>query len=69
MEEKDEKEENTDKPTPLFKTEKIPRVLVSKEESRRRMRTIGEWREKRLAELRAKLLAESSGRNLLSDPE
>jgi hypothetical protein len=67
MEEKEE--EKTDKPTPLFKTKKIPRVHISKEESRRRMRTIGEWREQRLAELRAKLLAESSGRSLLSDPE
>ena len=55
----EEKEEKS-KPTPLFKTPKIPRVYISKEESIRRMRTIGEWREKRLAELREKLRAEGS---------
>jgi len=60
MEDKKEEEE-ADKPGPLFKTEKRPpRVHISKEESIRRMRTIGEWREKRLAELRAKLRAEGS---------
>jgi hypothetical protein len=66
MDEKDEEsrtEEKAEKPkpTPLFKTPKIPRVYISKEEQFRRMRTIGEWREKRLAELRAKLRAEGSG--------
>ena len=63
MEEKEhnEQKEEKPKPTPLFKTEKIPRVYISKEESRRRMETIGEWREKRLAELREKLRAEGSG--------
>ncbi len=56
MEEKDEK-----KPTPLFKTEKRPpREHISKEESIHRMRTIGEWRKKRLEELRAQLRAEGS---------
>ena len=54
----EEKEEN--KPTPLFKTEKVDRVYISKEESLRRMKTIGEWRKKRLAELREKLRAEGS---------
>ncbi len=52
-------EDKETKPKPLFKTEKRPpREHISKEESIRRMRTIGEWREKRLAELRAKLRAE-----------
>lgn len=55
-----EEKEKTDEPTPLFKTKKIPKVEISKEECLRRMRTIGEWREKRLAELRAKLRAEGS---------
>ena len=55
-----EEEEEKPKPTPLFKTEKIPRVRISKEESMRRMETIGEWRKKRLEELRAKLRAEGS---------
>jgi hypothetical protein len=59
MEDKQQIEE-TEEPTPLFKTEKIPRVHISKEESRHRMKTIGKWREKRLAELRAKLRAEGS---------
>lgn len=61
MEDKDELEEKEEnKPTPLFKTEKVDRVYISKEESIRRMRTIGEWRKKRLDELRAKLRAEGS---------
>ncbi len=56
-----EAKEEKPKPTPLFKTERRPpRVRISKEESIRRMETIGEWREKRLAELRAKLRTEGS---------
>jgi hypothetical protein len=53
--------EEKEKPMPLFKTEKRPpRVRISKEESMRRMENIGEWRKKRLAELRAELRAKVS---------
>ena len=56
-----EEKEKTEKPTPLFKTEKRPpREHVSKEEFLRRLATIGEWRKKRLAELRAELRAKGS---------
>jgi hypothetical protein len=55
MEEKEKKPQTE----PLFKSVKRPpREHISKEEFLRRLRTIGEWREKRLAELRAELRAE-----------
>jgi hypothetical protein len=54
MDEKDKKIQTT----PLFKSlNRPPREHISKEEFLRRLRTIGEWREKRLAELRAELRA------------
>ena len=53
-----EEQEKKDKPKPLFSTPSGPkRVHISKEEFLHRLRTIGEWREKRLAELRAELRA------------
>ncbi len=56
-----EEKEKKDKPKPLFSTPDRPkRQHISKEEFLRRLRTIGEWREKRLAELRAKLRAADS---------
>ena len=58
MEEKEEEQ----KPTPLFKFKKgPPREQISREEFLHRLETIGEWRKKRLEELRARLRAEGSG--------
>ena len=52
---------NKHKPTPLFKSEqRPPREHISKEEFLRRLDNIGEWRKKRLAELRAELRAKGS---------
>ena len=55
-----EENEKQDKPKPLFSSspDRPKREHISKEEFLHRLRTIGEWREKRLAELRAKLRAE-----------
>ncbi len=61
MEEKTKKKKRKPKPKPLFSSPERPkRQQISKEEFFRRLRTIGEWREKRLAELRAELRAAGS---------
>ena len=64
--EDDKKDESH--PGPLFRTppDRPKRAHISKEEFRRRLKNIGEWRKKRLAELRAELQAEDSSRDLRS---
>lgn len=53
-----EKEKKRRESTILKPLKRPPRAHVSKEEMRRNMKNIGEWRKQHLADLRAELCAE-----------